>query len=159
MKNKTVPKAAFDKKTVSSKKWKDPMLGAMPAIDGKLPLSWRFSHCDKDGPFGWNLSSADIYEVMQKLPEFETRNWDGLLAARCHPIPFAQLEKAARDRLEKIELNDIDELMTFHLSGAKRIWCVQDGSLMRVLWWDPRHEVYKTEKDREDRKKRKLRSR
>ncbi len=158
--SKKVPDGAHNPNTASKRKWKDPGLGAMEPVDGKLPLAWRFSHCDKGGPFSWlKLSSNDISFIMRKIPEFETKSWDDLHLAKCHPIPVSQLEKDARNRLSEIEHDDLDLLMVFHLSGPKRLWCIQQGNLMRVLWWDPEHKVYKTERDRADRVKRKLRSR
>lgn len=135
-------------------------MGAMEAVDGKLPLSWRFSHSDKSGPFGWSgVGQPELHEIMQKIPEFEMKTWDQLHAAGCHPIQVVALSPEARGRLAEINHDDEDALMSFHLTGQKRIWCIQQANLMRVLWWDPEHQVYPTEVDRADRKKRKLRSR
>lgn len=158
-KKKNVPANALREKAKPKKDWKEPTFGAMPAADGKLPLSWRFSHRDMGGPFGWaTVSDSELTDVLGKLVEFETKTWDQLHAARCHPMSISVLEKPARDRLTELDLDDYDNLMSFHLSGPKRIWCVADGNLMRVLWWDPDHQAYLTEVDRADRLKRKRRS-
>jgi hypothetical protein len=129
-----------------------------PQIEGK-PLAWRFSGCDRAGPFGWDAlaDSGKHKEVIDKLHEFEQRTWEQLVAARCHQIDVSALEKLARDRLIEIEKDDVDELMTFHIAGAERLWCIKEANIMRVLWWDPQHAVYKTEKDKADRIKRKRR--
>ena len=70
-----------------------------------------------------------------------------------HPIPIAQLDKLARDRLSEIEQDDLDELFSLRLTGEKRIWCIRNEMVMRVLWWDPSHQVYPVAKDKDDRRK------
>ena len=40
-----------------------------------------------------------------------------------------------------IRQDDVDELMSFRLDSRGRVWCIQTGNIMRVLWWDPNHEV------------------
>lgn len=69
------------------------------------------------------------------------------------PCLLAKLDKPARDRLKEIEFDDVEELMSFRIAGAHRVWCVQSGHIMRVLWWDPNHQVYVVPKDRGDRAK------
>ncbi|GGK35401.1 hypothetical protein [Salinarimonas ramus] len=127
-----------------------------PEIEG-LPLAWRFSACDRDGPFSWiAFETADKFkEVIDRLHDFETKSWNDLLGAGCHPIEVYRLEKEARDRLRAIQRDDLDELMSFRVAGAHRLWCVRERNIMRILWWDPDHMVYRTEKDRADRTKRK----
>ena len=67
------------------------------------------------------------------------------------------MDEAARDRLAEIGQDDLDELMSFRITGESRVWCIQDSAIMRVLWWDPHHGVYPIEKDKADRKKRRRR--
>ena len=141
-------KWAQDPQPTKQPKWKDPV------IEGQ-PLAWRFSVCDKGGPFGWPaLTDPKFKEVHDKLHEFETKNWPELHAGGSHPIATDRLEKPARDRLGAIGQDDIDELMSFRLTGTNRIWCIHDRNIMRVLWWDPDHQVYIVPKDRGDREKR-----
>lgn len=125
-----------------------------PPIEGG-PLAWRFSTCDKKGPFAWSglTDSVKFKEVIEKLHEFETKTWDEIKKAGSHPIPCVQLEKPARDQLAAIKQDDLDELMSFRLTGANRVWCVQSGNIMRVLWWDPDHQVYIVKKDKADQRK------
>lgn len=53
--------------------------------------------------------------------------------------------------------DDIDELMSFRCAGAERVWCIQEANVMKVLWWDPGHQVDPVPKDRADRQKEKRR--
>jgi hypothetical protein len=113
-----------------------------PEISGR-PLAWRFSGCDRDGPFSWDgLAHGESFkEVIERLHEFEKMNWEQIIATKSHPIEVYKCEKAAQDRLKKIQQDDVDALMSFRISGTKRVWCIQDGNIMRVLWWDPKHEI------------------
>jgi hypothetical protein len=113
-----------------------------PVIEGS-PLAWRFSGCDKGGPFSWAaLAHGEPFkEVIDRLHEFEMKSWDEIIETGSHPVEVYKCEKSARDRLADIKQDDIDELMSFRISGKKRVWCIKDGNIMRVLWWDPTHTV------------------
>ncbi|TMV55255.1 hypothetical protein FGG78_38120, partial [Thioclava sp. BHET1] len=83
---------------VKSAKW-----GNEPQIDGGGPLSWRFSICDNDGPFCWNLiPAADAHAVMERMAAFEKLTWADILKSGCHPIEIHKLEKPALERLMAI---------------------------------------------------------
>jgi hypothetical protein len=67
-------KWAAEPNPVEQPKWKD------PTIEGQ-PMAWRFSACDKYGPFGWAaLVDPDFNGVIEKLQEFETKTY-GIPAA------------------------------------------------------------------------------
>lgn len=125
-----------------------------PCFDDGHPLAWRFSGSDGGGPFAWTIVGDDKFrEVIQKLAEFEGKNWNDIIKGGSHPIPVPDLSKEARDRLVAIERDDLDELMSLRLTGPNRVWCVRSGHIMRVFWWDEHHQVYPVPKDRGDRKK------
>ncbi len=133
---------------------KIPKRSADPVIGGENPLSWRFSHRDMGGPFGWRqVTSEEIQTVIIRFSELESMTWDKIIATKSHPIACEKLCDDARARLVDIGKNDFDELMSFRVNGTLRVWCIHDNSIMRVLWWDPNHQVYPTLPDKEDRKK------
>lgn len=113
-----------------------------PMIHGQL-LSWRLSECDRGGAWAWTkLSDPPRYKnVMEKLQEFERRNWDEITKSGSHPIAVSRIERRAQNRLRKIHKDDVDELMSFRLTGRERVWCVKQLSVMKILWWDPDHEI------------------
>src|SRR5437763_1834862 len=113
-----------------------------PEIHG-LPLAWRFSACDKGGPFSWMAldHGHPFKEVMERLHEFETKTWEEIIRTGSHPIEVYKCEKPAKDRLADIQQDDIDQLMSFRISGKKRVWCIPDRNIMKVLWWDPDHQI------------------
>ncbi|MDE0309513.1 MAG: hypothetical protein OXI60_06735 [Acidiferrobacterales bacterium] len=109
-------------------------------------ISWKFSNCDRGGNWAWvNLEDPVKHkQVIEKLQEFEKKNWNEIISSGSHPILVGKLVKPARNRLQEIELDDIDQLMSFRLSGKERVWCIQQQQskgVMKVLWWDPNHEV------------------
>jgi hypothetical protein len=85
--------------------------------------------------------------VIQKLAEFEGKNWNDIIKGGSHPIPVPDLSQEARDRLVAIERDDLDELMSLRLTVSNRAWCVRSGHIMRVFWWDEHHGVYPVPKD------------
>jgi len=120
---------------------KQPLIGADPDFLGGS-LCWRFSSADIGGPFSWKQLPNEKYrEVLEKLHEFETMDWQNIRQAGNHSVECGNCSKSARDRLAEIERDDLDELMSFRITGRRRVWCVLEGSLARVLWWDPNHEV------------------
>ncbi len=105
-------------------------------------LSWRFSMGDRNGPWPWTGLAAEKHlEVIARLAGFETLHPHEVRESGSHPVALNELSPAAMRRLQEIEQDDLDTLMSFRLTNTDRVWCVQDGSVMRVLWWDPNHEV------------------
>ena len=117
-----------------------------PSIHGS-PLAWRFSGCDRNGPFGWDVLAhgEPFKEVMDRLHEFEKMTWEQITNTGSHPIEVSKCEKTAKNRLLEIQQDDVDLLMSFRISGKKRLWCIQDRNIMRVLWWDPEHAICPSE--------------
>ncbi len=121
---------------------KKPRVGE-PFFHEDYPLAWRFSACDKGGPWAWtNLNPADKYkEVVEKLHSFETMTETVMRQGGSHPVALDNIAGDAVQRLREIQQDDLDELMSFRLTGTNRVWCVRDRNIMRVLWWDPDHQV------------------
>ena len=63
-----------------------------------------------------------------------------------HSIDVHRLSKTAQDRLREIRLDDIDDVISLRVTGQERIFGVRFGSVLRLLWWDPLHEVCPSQK-------------
>lgn len=66
-----------------------------------------------------------------------------------HGHPLARLGDEAQARIAALHLVDTfgdDELFRFRLSGERRLWGFRSERTFHVLWWDPDHQVYPTEK-------------
>lgn len=107
-------------------------------------ISWCFSLVDLDGPYGWtNCNSLDkILQAHAKLSEYELKSFEELGAADCHSVPTANFSPDARKRLKKIKMEDHEELYSFRITGPRRIYCVQEHRVMKILWYDLHHKVY-----------------
>lgn len=79
--------------------------------------------------------------VMEQLHCYETMDQKQLQMRGSHPISVDSLSRDARRRLEAIQQDDIDELMSFRITGPKRVFCIRERNVMRVLWYDPQHAV------------------
>jgi hypothetical protein len=120
-------------------------LGA-PTVENKH-LTWRFSRADLGGPFSCaHLSCDDLKQLWDKLRTFETKNAAELISTGSHPIPCCELEKEARDRLMEIHLDDLEEVYSFRMEGACRLFCMRYENMFCVLWWDAKHKACRSEK-------------
>lgn len=118
--------------------------GKEPEIEG-FPMAWRFSTADRNGTFAWDIQrlieSGDLENILNTLRDMEGLSLSQFRQQGSHPVVTHKLEKCARDRLMEIELDDLDSLFSFRITGRGRIWCIQDRHIMRILWWDPEHQV------------------
>lgn len=101
---------------------------------------------DIDGPFGWRtIEAAKLDAVRERLSHFESMTWHEILTAgkkQNHAIKVEQLSDAARKRLEEIDRDDIEGLVSLRIAGKERVWGIRDRDVLRLLWWDPEHRVY-----------------
>jgi hypothetical protein len=117
--------------------------GAVPNYSGAHPL-WAFARVDRGGSWCWDrLDGATLMWVLGKLGNFETMTWAEIEAAGSHLVRNdAGLSKLARDRLAEIEHDEADTLFSLRLGGQPRIWGIRVGGALKIMWWDPNHEVY-----------------
>ncbi len=109
----------------------------------RLPV-FSFQLLDREGPYhiGCCASVFEIVEFLTKLGNFEKMNWTEIISGRhSHNVSKDRLSKPARDRLEAIKLDDIDELFSLRIEGDNRVWGIKEGHILRLLWWDPDHQV------------------
>lgn len=96
-------------------------------------------------PFGWSsLERRKIIEIREKLGHFEARTWHEILIEskkQNHSVPISDLSSDARQRLQDLQLDDVDSLISLRLAGKQRIWGILDNAVLQVLWWDPEHQV------------------
>lgn len=103
--------------------------------------SWRFSTVDKSGPFAWPTEAEIENQILQKLRQFDSMRWQEIEGPDHHSIEVGRLSKAAQTRLADIKQDDLDEVFSFHFSGKPRIIGIRDMNVVKLLWWDPDHQV------------------
>ena len=113
-----------------------------PQFQGGV-LAWRFNAVDKGGPFAWSkLTCPKTYKkVLEKLISFEAMTESDMKAAGCHPIELTNVCSDAQKRLVEIGLDDLDSLYSFRISGKVRVLAVTRKHYIRILWYDPEHQV------------------
>lgn len=118
----------------------------MPEYYNLLP-SWVFGQIDYDGPFGWSTiinNPSEFKDVLAYLSSIETMKWKEILldsSSQNHKIKLYKLSKDAQKRLERINVNDIDDLISLRVTGKKRIFGIMNSGKLNLLWYDPEHKV------------------
>lgn len=83
-------------------------------------------------------------EVRNKLANFESMTWAEILRRsnnHHHLIPVERICAAAKERLEALGQADAETVLSLRLSNMERVFGILDGYVLRVLWWDPNHEI------------------
>jgi len=104
-----------------------------------------------DSVIGRSFFSQKIYP---KLCNFEKQTWEEIERdthgnenkSKHHYIKVDQIIKEARDRLDQLNLKDVDELFSLRLEGKLRIYGIRRLNYMEILWVDPNHEICPSKK-------------
>lgn len=117
-------------------------LGANPDNYQAQAIAWHLGGIDYEGPYCFSsIDQGQIKDVIDKLRSFESMKWSEILGSKNHAIATESLSKPARDRLTTLQLDDVGELVSLRFSGRERVFGVRQGAVLRLLWWDPNHEV------------------
>jgi uncharacterized protein (DUF4415 family) len=112
---------------------------------------WQISRFDTAGPWGRAAIDEDHLwgHIFEKLRHYEKMKWADIERDRRknHSHQIAALSKEARQRAADIRL-DADVLFRFRFTGEQRLWGIRRGRVFQIVWWDPHHQVYPTEKRR-----------
>jgi hypothetical protein len=119
---------------------KTPRVSDAPRSTHNEKPAWRFTALDTDGPWCWT-KIADARYVIGKLRHFETMTWGEIRARGSHAIAVSDLVSEAQARLEAIKQGDIESVFSLRLTGRERVFGILDGATLKLLWWDPLHEV------------------
>ena len=115
-----------------------------PAKFQNIKAAWAVSRLDREGDWGWdNVTLDDLWlQIIPKLKAYENMNWADIITDRkSHNISTDELIPKARRRLKDIGLGGLDELFSLRLTGLRRIWGILDKGVLKIVWYDPRHEV------------------
>lgn len=129
---------------------KQPRVASAPTSFHSRKAAWRISHLEMEAPYGWHeIDFKTFLHIREKLAGFESMTWSQILIdgkKYHHSTSVDKLIKPARDRLEEINQDDVDELVSLRLSGKQRVWGVLEQGVLRLLWWDPNHEICPSKK-------------
>ena len=118
----------------------------------KTSPSWRFRSVDKDGRWGHAALKGSWWdEIYSKLQDFESMTWAAILeqsggrtrGTNSHEVPVSNLCKEARKRLRGMGY-EVDSIFSLRLKGLVRIYGIREGAVLKLLWFDKKHEIYPT---------------
>jgi hypothetical protein len=116
---------------------------ALPADPTRRTPVWAFRIVDLGGPWCWSgMAPADIRKVLDRLRNFETMSWreiDGRSGS--HGVAVERIIPRAQKRLVELKQDDAAELFSLRIDGPARVWGIRDEHVLRILWWDPHHQV------------------
>lgn len=124
---------------------KQPRVASAPSSFLDRKAAWRISHLETEAPYGWHEIDIQTFEYIKtKLAGFESMTWSQILIdgkKQHHSVDVDQIIKKAKLRLEATKQDDIDSLVSLSLSGKCRVWGIFEEGVLRLLWWDPNHEI------------------
>lgn len=120
--------------------------------DGNQVVKWCFELFDREFCIRKDnrrhIQTESFQDVGHCLKPYSKRTWGDITKdfQRDHEISVEKITPAAQRRLEKLQLSDYTKLWSFRLTGLWRIWGIRNRNIFRVLWWDPEHQIYPTDK-------------
>ncbi|MFH2067099.1 MAG: hypothetical protein ABIK15_18005 [Pseudomonadota bacterium] len=107
-------------------------------------LAWQVGIIDLKGPWGWEAIDKSLLfeDILPKIQNFESMLWSEVLGRNNHEIPVNKICKEARKRLAELGFDDFDTLVSLRLTGPQRLWGIRIDNILKILWWDPHHEIY-----------------
>jgi hypothetical protein len=122
---------------------KTPRLADQPNVQG-MPFCWRVDDIDWKGPWGWIHATCEqlLGSIVPRLHHLESMTWGEVEGATgSHFVEVTAIIDEAQRRLTEIGKDEQGRLFSVRITGAMRLWGTRDVTILRVLWWDPRHEV------------------
>jgi hypothetical protein len=127
---------------------KQPKVAEEPQSFNHLKASWRVRNVQMIQPYGWHeLTVAEILYVKDKLGSFESMTWNEIFVIakkQNHDISVADLRCDVARRWMARNMPDQPTLWTIRFSGAERVWGIFSGGAYQVVFWDPKHLIYPT---------------
>lgn len=126
---------------------KEPKIGV--PLDSHANPVWRFAHLDWDGP--WcpsRCKDAGVREILNRLTHFESMSWSQIQSGTgSHLVGADGIIKKARQRIVELKKEEwADNLFSLRLSKKERLWGFYRSGIFHLLWWDPEHQVYPSQK-------------
>ncbi len=124
----------------------------LQVVETQTPV-WQLCAMDMDADCRWSWChiGKDRWEtkVLPKLRDFEKMTWFEIERAsggrtngtNSHFIDVRQLSKEAQKHLERLKMDDLDQVFSLRLQGEHRIIGKRMGRVLQIIWFDFHHEV------------------
>ena len=117
-----------------------------PSLENPLDLNpvWQISRIDLEGPWGWTNIDKKLFfdKIIPRIKNFESMTWSNIIGKRNHPIPISKIAEKAQKRLAELNMDDSEYLISLRFMSRERMWGIRVHNTLKILWWDPNHEVY-----------------
>lgn len=123
---------------------KGPRAEHKPEENLKKKACWAISRIEQEGKWGWdNITSGELWsEIVTKLTLFEGMTWGEILqGGKSHYVEINKINSEAKRKLVELDLDDSDNLFSLRLTAKRRIWGILENGVLKILWYDPNHEV------------------
>lgn len=120
------------------------------SFKGRRP-SWRISLLEMIDPYGWHIvdNKEQLESIMNRLRNLETMTWSEILIVgkkQNHHVSRTSICRLAQQRLVDLNQDDVDEVVSLRVTGEARIWGIRENEVLKLLWWDPEHQICPSEK-------------
>ncbi|MGL4393319.1 MAG: hypothetical protein ACRCSK_07810 [Fusobacteriaceae bacterium] len=108
-----------------------------------LKPTWNFSRIDRESKWCLSKCGSLFDEIIEKLMNFESMTWGEIKSKKKnnHMVEVSKLIKDARDRAEKLLLDD--EIFSLRLDSTLRLYgMINNAGRFNLIWYDPIHEIY-----------------
>jgi hypothetical protein len=111
---------------------------------GTETFRWTLDSVDRDGPYSILKCNVEhlLFILVSKLQSFGTMSWaevEGKTGS--HFVSVEAFSSNAQNRLSALNQEDIDSLFSLRITGKERLWGIRDRAMLKLIWWDPEHEV------------------
>lgn len=89
----------------------------------------------------------DFHSIAYAFKSFESMTWNQIFidnSENNHAISLNDIEKFAYDRILSLSYDDQNCLWSLRLNGRQRLWGIREKNYFLVIWWDPFHQVCKS---------------
>ena len=110
--------------------------------------TWRLRCVQMVDPYGWHqLTFKELIYIREKLSAFESMTWNEIFVdskKQNHDIPVSDLRCEYARRWMRRNMPDQPTLWTLRFSGLERVWGIFSEGGYQILFWDPKHLIYPT---------------
>lgn len=117
-------------------------------------IRFRFDYCDIEDDCEWSLASIsneDHKQLLSKIKEIERLTVSEILSPSFSGFKvYSNFQECPNPkslrRFEQICRGDFDDFCRFRLSGTQRLYGFLSNNEFHIVWWDPAHEVWPSQK-------------
>jgi len=109
-------------------------------------IAWHFECMDTSG--SWPCDISTLHNIKDRLHAYEKLKWLELTGSS-HPLPIDKIIAKAQRRLTDLGYGDYETVYQLDIKNGQskqRLWGLRVENIFKILWWDPKHEIYPVEK-------------